>query len=253
MAASVTQTGYFSIVRWRRDVARDEAKNVAVILVEPEGQFGGVRSAPLSAINQTLRKQGILDAVLTGLRQKFASEVKPTLADIRKLHETFNRSLIVTEPKPTAVPDPQATLNALYKALVAPHLAAGKVVTKGRVLSQAEALLIGRGLTVRRDDYYRDFGFDLIIESGEKPRVVEALSFATPANDFSPVEHDAGHFLYAMQHVGVPGFAVIQPPSDVSSINARRSHERVLGWLESSPVPWFVLSDLRNEEIRLPL
>lgn len=49
MVAAVVEQGYYSILRWRNDVMRDEARNVAVVLVDEEGQFGGFRHAPLRA------------------------------------------------------------------------------------------------------------------------------------------------------------------------------------------------------------
>ena len=64
MADRVVQQGYFSVVRWRHDSTRDEARNVAVVLVDEEGLGGGVRAAPLSQVSRRLHDQGILDALL---------------------------------------------------------------------------------------------------------------------------------------------------------------------------------------------
>jgi hypothetical protein len=36
MAQVVRQRGYFSVLRWRNDVGRDEAKNLAILLVDAE-------------------------------------------------------------------------------------------------------------------------------------------------------------------------------------------------------------------------
>ncbi len=52
----------------------------------------------------------------------------------------------------------------------------------------------------------------------------------------SPVLHDAGHFLYALERVEARGRAVIQPPGSRSGANASAAHKRVRRWLDFASV-----------------
>jgi hypothetical protein len=237
MGQYVDEQGFFSVLRWRLDSTRDEAKNIAVILVDREGEFGGIRAAPLSAVSRRLHDQGILDSVIVGLENQFAKRQKPTLDALNDWHGSMQRSLYLTEPKPTAVHDVDLTLSALYRAFVAPPARGSRVMTKGRVLDKVVATLRRHGLNVRRGTYLKDFLFDAIVDTKQGHRALEVLSFATTAQSWTPVEHDAGHFLFALQEADLNGIAVIHPPSDESHQNAVHSYRRVTRWFDKADVP----------------
>lgn len=84
---SQTAQGYFSILRWRPDATRDEARNIAVLLVEARGHFSRLESAPLSRISPRLHEQGILDSALLGLQVQFSGTKPVTLERLTALHE----------------------------------------------------------------------------------------------------------------------------------------------------------------------
>src|SRR5438128_197075 len=92
--------GYFSLVRWASDPTRAEARNVAVLLVDPSSGFAGVRSAPVSSISPRLHEQGLLDAVLVQLEHRFAQTEEPGVGLLDELHRSLERSLVVTAPQP---------------------------------------------------------------------------------------------------------------------------------------------------------
>jgi len=76
------------------------------------------------------------------------------------------------------------------------------------------------------------FVFDAVLRDQRRPhRVFEVLSFAAPRKDWSPVFHDAGHFLYALERVQTAGTAVILEPStgagDRGTIEAFRGASEV--------------------------
>lgn len=227
--------GYYSVLRWCPDATRDEAKNVAVLLVDSEGQLGAMRAAPISSISRRLRDQGLLDSVLVGLESQFSSESPPTVSDLRRMHDSLQHSLYLTEPQPVAVPDIDAALAALFKAHVSPRAVGSRVLTKGKVLDTVVNRLRRRGYQVRRGHYVQDFIFDVVL-GGTTPAVAEVLSFATMAQNWTPVEHDAGHFLYGLEHVNLTGLAILQPPAEESHYNAFVSHERVLRWFDKAGV-----------------
>jgi hypothetical protein len=247
--ASAARRGYFSILRWRTDATRDEARNVAVILVDAEGEFSRVKAAPLSRISSRLHDQGILDAMLVELHKRLAQDNRRALAMLKDLHESLQRSLYVTEPKPTAVPDVDAVLNAIYKAYVAPRGGGARVLTKAKVLDSVVDMLRRRGLEVKRGHYLGDFIFDIVIEDVQQPSVMEVLSFATATRNWTPVEHDAGHFLYALQHVNRRGLAIIQPPSAASDPGATPACERVKRWFEDAQVDTFEPEEMEARQL----
>jgi hypothetical protein len=227
---------------------RDEARNLAVVLVDAEGKFGGIRYAPVSSVSSALREQGILDAMLAGLENRFQSEAKPTLAELTSMFDTLRHSLYLTEPKPIAVSDVDMVLESLYRAYAAPRPAGSRTVTKGAVLDRVVDTLRRRGLHVGRGQSIGDFVFDVVIRSRRKPAVIEVLSFAGELKNWSPVEHDAGHFLYALERVEAKGLAVIQPPSE-SGDGATKTYNRVRRWLDEAAVPAVAPSQLATTEL----
>jgi hypothetical protein len=219
--------GFYSILRWRTDATRDEARNVAVILVDRDGRVGGMRSAPISSISPRLHEQGLLDAILLNLESRFQGSAKPTLDTLERLRGDLQRSLVLTDPRPVAVPDVDVTLESLYRAYAAPKGGGSTAATHGRVLDRVMTQLRRRGWSVKRGEYVGDFIFDLVVS---KPRslVGEVFSFASGAKNLIPVEQSAGHFLYGLREVQLPGLAVIQPPKDSAS---DPSFQRVTRWL----------------------
>lgn len=237
MVAKVVQQGYFSVLRWRPDTTRDEARNLAIILVDSEGKLSRVRSAPLSTMSQKLREQGLLDALLVGLEEQFAGEVKPDLASLKDMRESLQDSLYITEPQPVAVHDFDDTVNTLYRAYVAPRGGGRRQITKGVVLDGVIDNLRKHGLEVRRGEYLNDFLFDVTIHRPNvSPMVLQVMSFATGRQDWTPVEHDAGHFLYALGRASTSGTSIIQPPSETGLQSAFTSYNRVRRWFHAEGV-----------------
>jgi hypothetical protein len=249
--AALTPTGHFSILRWRNDATRDEARNVAVILVAGDGSQGAVRAAPVSAISPRLHEQGILDKLILHLDEQFRSHEGSGLSRLHELHRSLQHSIYLTEPKPTAMPDMDLVLSALYRAYVTPRPARGaRALTKGRVLDSVISRIRSEGFTVHRGDYVSDYLFDAVLE-GRDRTVLDVLSFATSAQNWVPVEHDAGYFLYAMERVHSKGLAVIQEPTDSSHSNAVRAYKRVVRWFDEARVPT-VAPDKVTEALTAP-
>ncbi len=230
----MSDQGFFSVLRWRADATRDEARNVAVILVSPDGEFGGVKAAPLSSVSPRLHDQGILDDVIAGLEQQFSAPHKPGLVALEEWHRSMQHSLCLTEPRPTAVSDADVVLQALYRAYVQPRGHGSSVLTKGRLLDQIVGRVRRRGFEVRRGTYVDDYLFDAVVHGPGVSSAVEVLSFATSARSWASVEHDAGHFLYALGRVNLSGLAVVQAPTDGSQTAATQSWERVNRWFREA-------------------
>jgi hypothetical protein len=237
--------GYFSLLRWRGNAIRDEERSVAVLLGDADGEFGAVRAAPLSAISAVLHEQGILDAAVEGLRARCDREGGFSLKVLDELHRGLANSLVVTEPKRVAVTDVDETANALYKAYLAARGGGGRPQTKGVLLDKVVTALRNSGATVRRGAYVDDFIFDAVVDPQRgAPQVVEVLSFAAPRKDWTPIEKDAGHFLFALRELSLSGSAVISAPNGTVGNGAAEAHERVTRWLDGAHVPILAPGDL---------
>lgn len=248
MGATVEPQAYFSILRWRQDPTRDEARNVAVVLADRAGAVGGIRSAPLSTISSRLHEQGLLDSMLLGLQKRFESLKKPTAEEISELHRTMQRSLYFTEPQPVSVADLDVTLAALYKTYVAPRPSGRSAYAKGAILDKAMIAFRRHGYEVLRGQYVGDFIFDAVIRAPQRS-VVDVLSFATGAKDWSRVEHEAAHFVFALERLDTQGIAVVQPPVEESEPNATKSYRRVAGWLKDAEIPVLSPTGMTEERI----
>ena len=236
MDGSLATTGHFSVLRWRNDGTRDEARNVAVIVVGSDGHRTALRAAPISSISPRLHDQGILDTWLVGLERQFQHAGRGALELLTSLHDSLHHSLYLTEPKPTAVPDLDMTAAALYRAFVAPRSHGSSEVTSGKLLDQAIKRLRQSGLTVRRGEYVDSFLFDAVVDRPHGTSALEVLSFATSARNWASAEHNAGHFLYAIKRLSMPAAAVIKPPADFSNLNARRAYGHVSDWMKDESV-----------------
>jgi hypothetical protein len=253
MVSDETRRGFFSIVRWRADIARDEARNIAVVLADVEGEYSKLRAVPLSAVSPRLHEQGLLDAMLVGLERRLDEDDEPFTAEhLYKLHRDLQHSVYVTEPKPVAVTDPDNALTALYRAFVASRGGGRRGQTKGVVLDKVVAALRNRGMSVRRGAYVEDFIFDVVIDEVDRYTPVEVLSFAAPRKDWSPLEKDAGHFLFALSQLSVPGAAVVQPPPPELDA-AVEPYTRVRRWFDHADVPVSDPDDVSTGALALEL
>jgi hypothetical protein len=252
MADEIMRQGYYSVVKWRDDVVRNETKNVAVILVDPEGAFGGMRLGPKSAISGSLRDHGLLDSVLDSLQEEFSREKKPDLGFLKELHENSQRSIVFTEPKQVIVGDERKTLDALYGAyLKSRRTWAQRKVTRGQILRRAVETFTQRGYYVREESYAKNYPFGLVIENGDPdlPHVAEAISFEGQRADWMAVERTAGSFIGGVLRTRLHGFAIVQPPTRTSRQPAIESHDRVISWFESDNIRVVPPDELEKEDL----
>lgn len=232
----MTSRGFFSLLRWRDSVARDEAKNVAVLLVEPEGRYGGIRVAPISQISPRLRDQGILDQILHGLEEQFSGENPPSLDWLQNLRESLQHSVYLTEPRSTAIGDVNETLETLFRSYVHRPSRGSSAPTKGKVLDRVVRAIRSQGFKAERGVYIDDFIFDAVVHVNGSKKPLEVLSFGRPKKNWVREEQDAGHFLYSLDRLSMRGNAVIHPPTSQSGDDAYATYKRVTRWLEQESV-----------------
>jgi hypothetical protein len=242
----MTADARFSILRYVPDAGRDEPRNVAVVLFGPNG-YRGMRAIPPSAIASRLRDQGLMDRLLSSMATRIGSS-SLELADMYRWRSTWSHALQLSEPRSTAiVGSPPDTLTTIYKALVGTPARRSKRHGKAEVLDRVVSAFRKRGANVRRSDYIQDFVFDAVVESdGEPPRTFAAISFATGAADWSSVEKDAGHFLFAASRVDATPTAIVQQPVDSAATSALKAHEKVRRWFDKESVAVVDLDGLES-------
>ena len=117
--------GYFSLVQFSPDVARQEAANVGVVLFCPDHQF--IRAKVSSAVGRIRRFFGEdvggyqhLNAMKEALAKRIEIEKDQftTLEDLQQFVLTRGNNIHLTQPKPVTVMDPEQDLNALFEELV---------------------------------------------------------------------------------------------------------------------------------------
>ncbi len=67
------------------------------------------------------------------------------------------------------------------------------------------------------------------------------------------MERDAGHFLYGLERLSIPGQAVVQPPSDESDSGAEAAWTRVRRWFDNADVPVLEPQEVVNPNLELAL
>ncbi len=249
--------GYFSLLRWRSDVTRDEERNIGVVLLDPGSGQRALRPMPVSRLSSKLHEQGILDAALATIRESVEQDTF-TVDDLADMHRSFTRSLLVSEPQPIAVSDVDATLGVLYKTFVSVRGGGGtRSLTKGAVTDRVVDQLRHRGWRVKRGAYLQEFIFDLVVEQApgvqNPPSVMGILSFGSERKDWSPVEMEAGHFAFGVEQLSLQAVAAILPPASDASSATKRSHERVRHMLDRAAVQTRDVNDYLEPRTSLPV
>lgn len=253
MEVNSARRGYSSLLRWRADPLRDEAKNVAVILVDAEGEFGKIKWVPIYKISSKLHDQGILDSIVEGLRQKVDAPNRMTLSELQSIQQSLNDSLILTVPEPVLVRDPEKTIDALFKAYLWTPSGGSSKADKGYILERLIKTYRDHGVTVARGHYVGDYIFDAVIQGTKQPRyVADVLTFMKPKKKWEQEEYEAGHFLYAKNQLKVEGFAVVQPPDDSALDQTRKAYLRVSRWFRAEGVKVLRPDQLFNGSLPMP-
>lgn len=120
-----TRRGYYSLVQYCPDFARQEAANVGVVLFCPDAGF---LRAKLAKNNHRIRRFFGEEADnyqhLNAMKEALAARLQvereefQSLEDMQTFVATRANKIILTPPKPVKVFDPEADLVALYQELV---------------------------------------------------------------------------------------------------------------------------------------
>lgn len=117
--------GFFCIVQYCPDIARQEAANVGVLLFSPQHEFLGARVTPDAKRERRVFKgvadqPGHLATMKNALLERLDVERNEfrTLADLERFVLTRANKVILTPPRAVRVTSPQDDLNRLYSQLV---------------------------------------------------------------------------------------------------------------------------------------
>jgi hypothetical protein len=250
MGSDVAAQGFFSLLRWRADVTRDEARNLAIILQSEDGGLLRMVHAPVSSVSPRLHEQGLIDELLAGLEDRLGSQTGEPF--LWHLHKSLSGPIVLTEPQPVAIREEEETIRALYRAYVAPRRAPSRAPSQWVVLDRVVSTLRNQGHVVRRGEYVQDFIFHAVLGEGSESLPLEVLSYGASRKDWTPVERDAGHYLFALQELRSPGLAIVYPPPEAESAGpAHSSYERVCRWFESRDVPVRAPDELEGAQLEL--
>lgn len=120
--------GYYSLVQYCPDLARQEAANVGVVLFCPEHGF--IRARMATANHRVRRFFGEeadgfrhLNAMKDSLAGRLEIEASDfrSLEDLTRFAETRANKIQLSRPKPIKVSNPERDLAALYEELVVEH------------------------------------------------------------------------------------------------------------------------------------
>jgi len=241
----VITEGFYSVVRYSPNPARDEVKAVALMLVDEQRDLAQLRVAPLSQITPRLTEHGLLDEMLVRLATRMqAGEIRSRI-EVEDLRGAIGPTLSLTPPMPAAITDDiDVSLKALYGALVAPRQGREAGISRGQILDRLVRACRKAGASIAPGSYLDDVLFDAVVSSSSGRVPVQVLSFETETENPRGVEQAAGHFLFGLSRVHEGGVCVIQPPFDRSSEPARASFRRVSRWMSDEGV-----SILRPDEM----
>lgn len=121
-----TTRGYYSLVQYCPDLARQEAANAGVVLFCPErGFFRAKLTDSLAHIRRFFGHAADTDGHIAGMLKALVSRIEIEQADFKSLEDlqqfvaTRANKVILTPPKPVLVSEPEADLEALFRELVA--------------------------------------------------------------------------------------------------------------------------------------
>lgn len=117
--------GYFSLVQYAPDVARQEAVNVGVVLLCPDQSFIGVQMAPGNhRVRRFFGEEADHYSHLNAMKDSLAARIQiegeqlRTLESFRTFVAARGNKIVLTDPKPMRVTDGPRDLCALYEELV---------------------------------------------------------------------------------------------------------------------------------------
>lgn len=224
------------VIQHQYSPGRTDGRSVAVALVAEDGGFGAVKHLPPSQLAERLRERGIVDAALVSLARVVAGG-PDAIERLEAIRSRGMGGLTIGEPLSTDLGGaPDTVLSALFHALVARPTSRRSGRTKGEVLDRTVATFRRVGAPVRVGKYVGDFLMDAVVEPADRPElVVLAQSFEGFRKNWGPVEHEAGHFLYAVERMQRKGVCVLQPPVRGDE-TAMAAFARVSRWCSDSGV-----------------
>lgn len=260
--------GYYSLIQFCPDRGRLETVNVGLVLLCPEHNFLKVR---LSSSNTRLKKlvggRGFDSEAVNAAKQAMFNRLtlmreKITSAeDLERFAATRANDLLLTNPRPTAVADPEADMLRLYDDLVGEPLEQEEtsVMVHHQLVDELRRTIIDRpslagkiqvNCEVAVPDIGRSFKANFAYNNGSRNLVRSEI--------FSKRE---GHAINQAERLGVESFfvqsanapdgrrqkVIIIPDSETPNSPAVRKVEKIFEQLGVRVVPRHQLAELALE------
>jgi Protein of unknown function (DUF3037) len=260
---------FFSVVRYVPDPIRNEAKNIGVLLICPEIEFGGTRfnlartNLPPGSARHTvlmsIARHYELDLPATRQPNLFTQLPSPWVRnDLQRLHEECTNMLQFTEPV-AAVGEPEKLLDLLYRERVRPRAPGGRPTfgrgTAKRVLAKAfEARHLSKYVVegIRLEIDNEPYVFDLGIQNGTPYFTAQALSFR--ARDTQHVEEVGGWYAYVWDKIryktSAQALVFVEPPDHHTGLEWSRFN-RVQAWTKSAGIEFYESGQIAEVANRL--
>lgn len=233
----MTSEGFYSIIRYTPDPVRDEAKNVALMLIDEQRDVARLRVAPLSQLTPRLNEHGLLDKLLVHFGARLQAGELRDQRQVAALSRVIGPTLSLTAPVRAAIGDDvDATLKSLYTAFVAPRRGRDSSISHGQLLDRLVKACRKAGAAVEPGAYVEDILFDAIVSWRKRRTPVQVLSFETTTQNPHGIEQAAGHFLFALNRIHADGLCVMQPPVLKSTDPVKASYRRVRNWMQDGGV-----------------
>ena len=245
--------GYYAIVRYMADVARGEPRNLAVMLLDVDGQYRGMRSLRPGSLSRNVEEHGIVARVLESMNIRFSGV--NSLENMRELVEvTSGHSIYVTEPIPVLARQPaDSVLDGLYAILVAPRSHPAVGFTKGHILDRLSRWAKTRDGRLEIGAHHDGYPFDgLLRQHAEVLCAMHVISFAARNIDQRRLEQDAAGFLFASPRISAQGVGVIQAAPSTATEAIRELEDKVVGWFNDAGVITTSPAGLRNRYLVSP-
>ena len=245
--------GYYAIVRYVADVARGEPRNLAVMLLDVDGHYRGMRSLRPGSLSRSVGEHGIVARALESINVRFAS-----VNGLEEMHELVatasGHSIYVTEPTPVlARRAGDSVLDGLYSVLVAPRSHPAVGFTKGHILDRLSRWAKARDGRLDIGAHHEGYPVDGILSHHtEILCAMHVVSFAARQIDQRRLEQDAASFLFASPRLSARGVGVIQPAPPTATDDIRVLQDKVAGWFKDAGVSTTSPAGLRSRFLVAP-
>lgn len=249
---------FFSIVRYVADPIRNEAKNIGVVLLCPEKNYGKSKFL-MSRFNlqHDTRRFALLQSIIKGYQIHLPGEYRDylyeetlfaplppqwTKSDLEKLHHECANLIQFSRPA-ALLGEPESALNELFQERVAVKVSRNKATQTRKIAAGIFKRtfrpydLVG---SIEEDAeipiHNHNYRFDIGIKNGSLRYAIKTLDFQKA--DLQRVEETGGYYAHIwptiQSETGAKGLWLVKPPLKSDAIEER--FNLVTSWAEEAHI-----------------